>query len=709
MDAARMLDHDLDQQTANFIAEAQGLPESARESFIGQYQLRKTIDVRIGVFLRKLSAVHASRILVSTRLYPADLQTVTGDELPRCKAYFLRGLTNDDALNMWRSFGVTGSRDVLFPLFGTFDNHPLLIQVLAGVVARDRSKPGDFDHWRMNHPDFDPFQLPLVQSQSHILSFALRGLGKTAQDVLFTIAAFRMPVSYDTLVALFVGEGNPFSREDGLVSILVDLEDRGLLGWDRRANRYDLHPIVRGVTWSRIGGQTKHTIYETLNGYFSSLPEVDDHEVQCIDDLATVIELYNTLIGLERFDEAWELLNDRFDIEITMRLGVEIQASEMLRALFLQGIDQISRISDLEEQLGVYALVALCSVYHTVEAARWYQRSLELVPESEEDFASIVHSLLVEQLCLCGSLYEAEVEALSALLITRRGNKEENEPVPLGFLGLVLAVRGKQNDSELAFERIIRLEASAGTPSGWFGYLNYAMSCLWSVQFARANTFAQKARAITGDEGKNERWERLRLRSIWIQCMAALELGKSQEVEEDLLEALRNARELSQIGEEIPIRIGLAELRRRQGNLKVARELLDEVWEPAERGSFRLYHADAYNVLAQIERDAGRDEEAFQAATNAYRLSWCDGPPYAYHYGLQKAKAHLLALHRPEPILPPFDPAGREPLPEVEIDPPEVETLMFCRETIRLSRPKSVTNQGTPAAGTHSVSETSRS
>ena len=152
--------------------------------------------------------------------------------------------------------------------------------------------------------------------------------------------------------------------------------------------------------------------------------------------------------------------------------------------------------------------------------------------------------------------------------------------------------------------------------------------------------------------------------------MAALELGKQQEEEEDLLEALRHARELSQVGEEIPIRSGLAELRRRQGNLKAARELLDEVWEPAERGSFRLYHADAYNVLAQTERDAGHDEEAFQAATNAYRLSWCDCPPYAYHYGLQKAQAHLFALHRPEPNLPPFDVAGREPLPEVEIDPP---------------------------------------
>ena len=59
--------------------------------------------------------------------------------------------------------------------------------------------------------------------------------------------------------------------------------------------------------------------------------------------------------------------------------------------------------------------------------------------------------------------------------------------------------------------------------------------------------------------------------------------------------------------------------------------LLDDVWEPAERGPYPLFHADACNVLAQIERDAGDRAAAVEAATKAYRLAWCDGEPYAYH------------------------------------------------------------------------------
>src|SRR6266516_114542 len=294
MDAARLADDDLDQHTANVVAGALGLPESAAQTFTGQYRLRKTADLRTGSFLRKLATVHSARILISTRLYPADLQTETGTGRFGSQALFLHGLSDDDELNLWRAFGISGSREALLPLFHTFDNHPLLIQVLAGEIAHDRRTPGDFDTWRKNHPDFNPFSLPLVQVRSHVLEFALRGLDDTTRKVLHTISAFRMPAAYDTLVALFVGrrmpaaydtlvalfvgKRKPCRSENALIAILADLEDRGLLGWDRRANRYDLHPIVRGVTWAGLDKQAKQGIYETLNMHFEPLPMIDnDH------------------------------------------------------------------------------------------------------------------------------------------------------------------------------------------------------------------------------------------------------------------------------------------------------------------------------------------------------------------------------------------------------------------------------------------------
>jgi tetratricopeptide (TPR) repeat protein len=149
----------------------------------------------------------------------------------------------------------------------------------------------------------------------------------------------------------------------------------------------------------------------------------------------------------------------------------------------------------------------------------------------------------------------------------------------------------------------------------------------------------------------------------------ALGLNDFATADERLHHALTRARTVNLVEEELSALIALAELRRRQGDLKAARELLDDVWEAAERGPYALIHADAFSVLAQIERDAGNTDAAIEAATKAYRLAWCDGPPFAYHWGLEAAKKHLEELGAPEPEMPPFDESKFEPMPEVEIDP----------------------------------------
>ena len=50
--------------------------------------------------------------------------------------------------------------------------------------------------------------------------------------------------------------------------VLTELEDRGLLGWDRRANRYDLHPIVRGVAWNGLDAAAQQGVYAGLHELF---------------------------------------------------------------------------------------------------------------------------------------------------------------------------------------------------------------------------------------------------------------------------------------------------------------------------------------------------------------------------------------------------------------------------------------------------------
>ena len=154
-----------------------------------------------------------------------------------------------------------------------------------------------------------------------------------------------------------------------------------------------------------------------------------------------------------------------------------------------------------------------------------------------------------------------------------------------------------------------------------------------------------------------------------LQGAAALGLNDLSKANERLHHALTRARAVNLVEEELVALVALAELRRRQGNPQAARELLDDVWKLAERGPHPLFHADAFNVLALIERDAGNHAAAVDAATKAYRLAWCDGEPYAYHWGLVAARKHLRELGAPELAMPPFDESKYEPMPEVEINP----------------------------------------
>jgi ATP/maltotriose-dependent transcriptional regulator MalT len=154
-----------------------------------------------------------------------------------------------------------------------------------------------------------------------------------------------------------------------------------------------------------------------------------------------------------------------------------------------------------------------------------------------------------------------------------------------------------------------------------------------------------------------------------LQGEAALGLKDLKLAEDRLAYAIAEARAVIFVEEELAALIALAELRRQQGDLDTARALLEDVWHAAEHGPYRLFHADACNVLAYIERDTGNNDAAVQAALTAFIFSWCDGPPYAYNRGLMQAQTHLGVLDQPEPELEPFDPDDTMPMVAVDIDP----------------------------------------
>jgi tetratricopeptide (TPR) repeat protein len=633
--------------------------------------LRKTADPRVGRSLQRLASIRSSRVLVSSRLFPAELETVTSGPIRGAFRRDLTGLDDNDALDLWRSLGVSGSRDTLLPIFRAFANHPLLVQALAGEISRFRKAPRDFDAWREENPGFDPSRLAGVrEAMAHVLHFALEGLSDPVRKVLQTVAAFRMPTTYDTLAALFVGEGKLFTSETGLDAALTELEDRGLLGWDRRANRYDLHPIVRGVVWTGLDESARRSTYGSLETHFNSLPSVEEEKVNCFEDLTSAVELYNTLIGLGRYDDACDLFYDRLDGATLYRLSAGRQRAELLEMLFPHGLGQLPRLKRPSDQ--AYTLSALADGYvlsgQPGRAVLLHRMSND-IDERQGNGGGVTVALrnLSCTLTRVGSLRESEAVTRQALLIARELKDDFAEAVSLQWLGSALAARGAAEASEASLQRSLRMFVARNrTQSEGVVSAYLAQRALWLGAADAARALANRAWELAHDR----RYEVDFIRAARLQAATALALGDLTSADERLHHALTRARAVNWVEEELPALTGLAELRRRQGDLEAARELLDDVWESAERGPYPLLHSDAFNVLAQIERDAGNRESAVDAATKACRLAWCDGPPYAYHWGLEVAKKHLRELGASPPTdLAPFDESKYEPMPEAEINP----------------------------------------
>jgi tetratricopeptide (TPR) repeat protein len=469
------------------------------------------------------------------------------------------------------------------------------------------------------------------------------------------------------------GEKEKPCRDDrALDATLTELEDCGLVGWDKAANRYDLHPIVRGVVWQALNARARQDIYGALHSYFDAAPRPPAWEkVASLEDLTLGIELFHTLIGLERYEDAYVVFHDHLSHAMLYRLSASRQQVELLERLFPDGVDTLPRLASAQSQ--VYTLNALALAYqHSGEPGRaepLIRRAVEIC-EWKKDWVNVAVYLdnLSNALQLSGHLREAEAAACRALEIGRAQGNRFHEGISLQWVGVALAACGAATPAAVSLCRALRIWVAQKDKQGE-GLVNafLAQRCLWLSQPGEALPLAQHA------------WELAHVRrgardficAARLHGEAALGLGDLSTATERLHYALTRARAVNDVEEELPALTALAELHRRQQHYDTSRELLEQVWTLSERGPYPLIHTDALNVLAQLERDQGqgRRDAARAAATEAYKQAWCDGPPYAYHFGLTNARRHLQELGAPEPQMLPFDASRYEPTPAVELDP----------------------------------------
>jgi tetratricopeptide (TPR) repeat protein len=467
----------------------------------------------------------------------------------------LRGLTDDDALALWRGLGVSGARQELVPIFRSVRNHPLLIQALAGTVASDRRASGEFAVWRTAHQNFDPTSLPLVQSRSHILAFALEGLTPRVREVLHTLVGFRMPASYATLEALLLGDGKACSAASELDHALSELEDRGLIGWDREANRYDAHPIVRGVVWQLADAKSQRAIYTALAAHFEPMATPEWQKVERLADLAPAIELYHTLVSLGRYDEAYTLFHDRLGHATLYRLAAHHERITWLERLFPREAGNSPGLAYENHQAS--SLNALAQSYffsgQPGRAGQLFRRAALIRERSADDSNRQINlSNLGDALFDIGAFCEAESALRQALVLNRKLENKFWGAVTLYTLGRVLAARSDAPSAAIAFARSRRQLAG---PNDYQGVViaHLAERSLWRGEFAEAIVLADQAWKLA----TVLRIERDFVRAALLQGHAALGLGDLARADEHLHHALTRARAVNLVQIELPALISL--------------------------------------------------------------------------------------------------------------------------------------------------------
>ena len=655
-------------------------------------------------FLRAVSALPGlhSKVLLTTRLRPRALEAPGGDLLAGCREEELAHMQPPDAVAFFRAQGVRGSRAEIEAACAPYGYHPLSLRLLAGLVVRDPQQPGDVAAAR--HLDVSGEQ---VARQHHVLERAYESLAPPGRRLLSRMACFRGPVGYEAIAA--IGAGDPGAdvgdRQGHPYEVDADLRDlvaRGLVHHDRRANRYDLHPIVRRYAYDRLTGGEREEAHRTLRDYFAAVPPPE--RPRTLDDLAPVIELYHHTVRAGQYDEARRIFRDRLDKPTYYQFGAYQLQIELLRALFPDGENRSPRLKG--ESACASTLNDLACVYSLSGQPR---RAVPLFEQAnaidekrgnKQGVAIGLGNLADDQLKV-GALRAAEANLRRQIALCQEIEDERNEAVGHQELGRLLAYRGAWAEAEKELAAAETVFDEYGPEGTSFVSVVRAYRALRALLLTRAvgvhdraplhaAALAAARRALDlADEDARTRYphERDYVRAHWLLGAAHRANGDWDEADRHLAEALARCRGINLVETEADIMLDLARLRAAEAltpnpspkagrggqaltpspspnggrggqaltpgpspggrgeSLGEALRLAEEALLIADRCGYVLQEADVHLFLAHLALERGEREAAREHARQARELATCDGPPdYTYKVAYDEAGALLAQL-----------------------------------------------------------------
>lgn len=283
-------------------------------------------------FVRRLATASPSKILITTRMLPDALEGPSGNLVPGVVRRRLPGLTDADVLHLLERLGVQGTPERVQQFFGPLGNHPLLITLVAALVRDNREAPGFFDAWVQKHT-FVTAEVNLAARKHHILAAAFADLAPETARLLGWMSALTGTVHWSVLEGInpFKDDGTTPARAGALLdAALRDLEVRGLVWWNRSANTYDMHPIVRAFAYQRMGDAERTGANTRFRDYFQALPPAPTAAASSVEDLQQTIMLFRALTGAGQYGQAVEVWSRRLADPLLVSLGANASVVELL-------------------------------------------------------------------------------------------------------------------------------------------------------------------------------------------------------------------------------------------------------------------------------------------------------------------------------------------------------------------------------------------
>lgn len=646
---------------------------------------RACIKPSDGDLLRQLVACAPSKILITSRLLPTALLNKSGQLLVGASHYFLGGLHPNDALVMMRNVGVSGDDAAITRyLTENFDNHPQIVGIVAGLVKDYVRAPGNFDRWA-DDPSAGAAlhlsKLDLSQRQTHILAAALNGLELGVRKVLSRIAAIGSAIPFETVEAL-----NPYlppppakppsyARSEelekyreameaygeslevkqalpSLIAALQDLEQCGLLQWDRQKNTYDLHPVVRGYAFDVLEQPERVDICERIADHFRNKPRDRYSETKAIADVQQSMNIFRALVQASRLNEALRFYRGDFANALSYSIEAFHEIVALLKPFFPNGFaypPSGSLGTSEQSYLLNNAAVALIELGRFPEARAALIAKL-VINLNNRDWRNLRVCLtnLGETFRDENRLAESHRAFELALELARAIRVDDDIARAQWYLMTTFRITGQFKNAQAAYDAFRQLPAPkereiyrVGEAEEELCWLRFYQGTLTDQQLNDTEVVARAS------NNRNTLRSIIRLRGE-----LALQRGASALAINAFESAIEMAHAVGLTVSNFEARLALAKAV--AGEEELARNSCDRLDQLDKPPHVEL--APAWLQLGDLDR-------ARYHAVLGFTEAWADGIPYSRWWELKQCRIVLRSLGEPEPKLPGFDPSTINPLP----------------------------------------------